>query len=470
MEKKSVNGSGAGAEPTSENTKTTTTSTQTTSTQATAAEPVVTVVETPSAPAPETMPATDAVTGAPVDTVVIVKPPKKKKTGLIIGIIIAILLVLGGIGFGIWYFAVYQNPDKVVFDAVNNLITAKNVQATGEINFYAPYEDDAETTVGFRIKLKNEAKTLPTATTAELSMFEIDLQDQSVVEDHEITIELGTVQMSDGVIYFHASQLTDALDTFFEDEDENIFAVAIYEVAELVEDEWWRISVPEIIDELSNNGIDLPGSELKEYYNCTLQAIKKDYSGELAILYARTPFVVFQNVYEGQKTDGHFIYDVSLDYDNLADFLNALPNTEYSTEVTACYNNFLRATDSDDEIVSPSDAKKITAAELKDALSETPYLHLDIIASGHQLASVTFGNLDNNHGKLTFGGYFQFVYEPAEISAPNEYRPVAELFDEVAEIVYELYYDNFGPDFSCDEDDPGLCYNGGFTFPLEIGV
>lgn len=56
------------------------------------------------------MPATDPVTGAPVDTVVLVKPPKKKKTGLIVSIIIVILLLLGGIGFAIWYFAVYQSP------------------------------------------------------------------------------------------------------------------------------------------------------------------------------------------------------------------------------------------------------------------------------------------------------------------------------------------------------------------------
>lgn len=455
MDKKSTNG--AGAEPATEKTNTTT-SEQATPTATTPTQPTVAVVEPSNAPTPETMPATDAATGAPVDTVVIVKPPKKKKTGLIVGIIIAILLVLGGIGFGIWYFAVYQNPEKVVFDAVNNLITAKNVQTTGEVRFYAPYEDDDETTVGFRIKLKNDAKTLPTATTAELSMFEIDLEDQSVVEDHEITIELGTVQMSDGVIYLRVSQLTDALDAFFDEDSQGIFEAAFYEVAELIEGEWWRISIPELIDDLSDSGLDLPDSELKEYYNCAIQAISKDYSEEFSILYRRTPFVVFQNVYEGQKVDGHFIYDVSLDYDNLADFLNELPHTEYSTEVIACYNNFLRATDNDDEIVSPSDIKKITASDLKDIFSEAPYLHLDITSSTHRLASITFSNSNDEHDELTFSGYFQFVYEPVEVSAPAEYRPITELFDEIGEIIYDLYYGTEYPDFSCDEDDPDLCY------------
>lgn len=100
------------------------------------AQPVVTVVETPinepnSTTAAETMPATDPVTGAPVDTVVLVKPPKKKKTGLIVSIIIVILLLLGGIGFAIWYFAVYQSPENVVFNSVNKLITAEHVSPHG---------------------------------------------------------------------------------------------------------------------------------------------------------------------------------------------------------------------------------------------------------------------------------------------------------------------------------------------------
>ncbi len=132
MDKKSTNIAGA-AEPALNNAT------------AAPAQPVVTVTETPasvpgSTPVAETMPATDPVTGAPVDTVVLVKPPKKKKTGLIVSIIIITLLLLGGIGFAIWYFAVYQSPENVVFDSVNKLITAKNVQTEGELNFLAPYE------------------------------------------------------------------------------------------------------------------------------------------------------------------------------------------------------------------------------------------------------------------------------------------------------------------------------------------
>ena len=147
MDKQSV--SGAGAEPTPTNTNTATSP----------AQPVVSATEAPNAPIPEVMPATDAATGAPVDTVVLVKPPKKKKTGLIIGIIIAVLLVLSGIGVAIWYFAVYQNPENVVLDAVNNLITAKHVSPHGAFTATIPAGDGYE--VELTVTAESSSRQLP---------------------------------------------------------------------------------------------------------------------------------------------------------------------------------------------------------------------------------------------------------------------------------------------------------------------
>ncbi len=448
MDKKSTNIAGA-AEPALNNAT------------AAPAQPVVTVTETPasvpgSTPVAETMPATDPVTGAPVDTVVLVKPPKKKKTGLIVSIIIITLLLLGGIGFAIWYFAVYQSPENVVFDSVNKLITAKNVQTEGELNFLAPYEKYDDSTILFQIKFDNQSKSLPTATTATLTMSEVDLDDHSVIEDHEISVELGSVQMSDGVIYFRASEITTALDTFFEDEDDaDVFQTALYEIATLIEDEWWQISIPDLIDELDDSGLDLPSSEIKELYSCAVNVMNQDYSGEIAGLYNRNQFLIFDQSVESSNIPGHVIYDMSINYDNLANFLNTLPHASYSLELTTCYNDFLKATDNTEETVSPDDAEKITADNLREAFSDKPTIRFDIHSSSHLLDAITFGDSADNNQVY---GYLKFSYDSSEVSAPSEYRPITELFEEAVEI---FNYYLMGP-----EELPGL----DFELPVEIGV
>lgn len=178
MDKKSTNATGtAGAD----------------SVQSVSSEPNTTTanpaaaVETTNVAAVETIPATDAATGAPVDTVVIVKPPKKKKTGLIVGIIIAALLVLGGVGAAIWYFAVYQSPENVVFDAMNNFLSAQHVQAEGEFTYHV-VDEDTENSFLYTLKLENKSNTLPNATNLNLSIRKTDSSD----ETSTLSVDLGT--------------------------------------------------------------------------------------------------------------------------------------------------------------------------------------------------------------------------------------------------------------------------------------
>lgn len=458
------------------------------------AEPAVVVVDqtnTPAAEPSEAMPATDAATGAPVDTVVIVKPPKKKKVGLIAGLIIAALLILGGVGVAVWYFAVYQNPENAVFDAVNHLITAKHVSPHG--SFQTTVASSNGYNVELTITAKSSSRRLPNESSLWLALNVRDASGE-LATDEALEVEIGAIQMADGVVYLKLSQLTETfeqlLPNIFPPTDcgpladclpsENPIETALYEVAELLDDEWWQISLPDILDELGDVLEDWQAEAITEIYTCSLDAMKADTSGEIAALYRDHRFVNVETlVDQTARPSGTTAYTVSLNYDALADFLNVTKHSSAATAFYDCYNaaidkasqnadDYYTEEDFDDMKISLDDAKDVTAKDLEKYLPKTADLTFYIDDWGHALRQVEV-TTDNGGSPATLSIRFDYTAQP-EASAPAEYRPITELFDEIGQIITDLYYDDFEPDFSCDEDDLDLCYNGEFTFPLEIGV
>ena len=59
--------------------------------------------------------------------------PKKKKTGLIVGITLGVLAIVAIIATLLTYFLWWQNPEKMVTDAVSNAIVAKKAVVNGKI-------------------------------------------------------------------------------------------------------------------------------------------------------------------------------------------------------------------------------------------------------------------------------------------------------------------------------------------------
>ena len=59
--------------------------------------------------------------------------PKKKKTGLIIGIVLGVIALIAIISAVLVYFLWWQNPEKMVTDAVSNAIMAKKMTADGKV-------------------------------------------------------------------------------------------------------------------------------------------------------------------------------------------------------------------------------------------------------------------------------------------------------------------------------------------------
>lgn len=109
-------------EPESEETQAEETQTEETPAEETPAE------ETPAEESAKEEPATEE------SSVIPQTPKKKSKKGLIITlIIVAVLLIGGGVGFAVWAM-IHESPEAALRDALANFWTAEDVQLTGDIN------------------------------------------------------------------------------------------------------------------------------------------------------------------------------------------------------------------------------------------------------------------------------------------------------------------------------------------------
>jgi len=411
---------------------------------------------------PADAPAPDPVAVAPSENTVLLKPPKKKfSLAAIIGFVVFGLLLVGGIGFAIWFFAVYQNPQNIAFDAVNKFLSAPSVQTKGEVSFRTK-NDEGNNYISFSVKLDNKSKTLPNSATADLTISEVT-EAGSVVEDHTISIDLGTAIMSDGVIYFQVANLKDALDKVLTEQTlpENDFSNAIFDMIETVDGEWWRISIPEVVDELD---LGSSGEPIKDLYSCVIDASKKDHSGQIAGYYRDHQFINVEKTDEiGGANKGNTYYKVDLDYDNLAGFLNEMPNSDLTGDVLVCINDYAEATGG--ETVSKNDAEKISADDIRKEMPEDLNIYLQISDFSHQLETVSFNSKSDGEYDLT--GAFSFTYEPAEVKAPENYRPVSELVEEIVNILSA--YITFTPDYGYEDpyyDEPWLDDETGLDLPM----
>ena len=357
---------------------------------------------------------------------------KKTKTGLIVGIIIgAVVLILGGLA--IWFFAFYNNPDKVAFDAVEKLITADNVTMNGGV-VVLPTDDNPEFE-SIILNIESSSKSLPNSTTATLLVTPSDDGENA----EAIQIQLDTVYLADGIAYIKVSGLTDAAKAAgLDQEDSTAFSSALFDIVEVVDDEWWQISVPNLLDEMELSAEEADG--MSAIYTCAVDAMNSDASGEIASLYKANKFI---NVEPAKNpvdsagnamtpASGYSYYQVSLGSEQLANFINALPNTAVAFNFYDCYNAAVEQYNIY-EPISAEDFSEVSADDF--SLPDDLSIYLEISRFGHSLRSVITEQAGEDE---TVSGSIVFQYEAGTTNEPEDYRPITDLFDEITELLSQI--------------------------------
>lgn len=364
----------------------------------------------------------------------------KSKTPLILGIVAgALALILAGIA--VWFFVFYNNPDKVAYDAINHLITADHVSINGGFSIL-PNEDTESPFSMLILNIDSSSTSLPNASTANLLVaFKGETEDNS--DGATLNLEIGTVEMADGVIYLQVSGIMDSLESLGVSSEDLGEAESFFSTLELIDNEWWEISIPDVVDSLELEAGAADG--IKEIYSCAVTAINSDYSGEVANLYSNNRFVevtptdriitspdIDGSAYP-EAASGHNLYEVTLNREKLASFVNAIPMTTVATQFFDCYNVAVEEYQLGDP-VDLENINEISADEIE-TWADDLHVYLEISTFGHKLRAI---HTYQYHDNMQLSAGFLFTYEPAVVSAPESYRPITELVDELSEAISQL--------------------------------
>lgn len=364
-------------------------------------------------------------------------PSEKKRTGLIVGIVVAVLLVLCG-GLILWFYLWYSNPDQVAYDAMTHLIEAENVGIEGGISIINPDEDSALKMVS--IAFDASSNNLPSSTAAKI-MFIFDAD--KVEGDPQILIEVKNIVMRDGVIYLQIGGIMDSIDSLEIDDDTRASMEYFLNTLEAIDNEWWQISIPDLLETM-----ELPAQQndaLTGMYRCAMQAINSDMSGEIATIYKQNQFVEVksskqlapdvEDVVDALEA-GHKAYELTINKDKMASFVNRLPETQTANDFFACYNDVAKQYGG--ERLSTNDFDEISAEDVEWPDSEHLRVFLEISQFEHRLRSVNIFTYDDD-GQTTGGGIVVFKYDTVTVNPPESYRPITELFDELSEMFSQMF-------------------------------
>lgn len=251
--------------------------------------------------------------------------PKKKKKGLIVGLIIVGALVFLGGGSAAAYTFWYSSPEKVISDSIINAITAKTSIYTGDINVES---DDVKMTVNLTSKQ--------------------DSPRSDIAAKVSLTVSGKTYSTSGSAIVDGTG------DAYIKADIANIAAAAKEYIGSMASDVSFNATVSTAIDKfvsnVSNKWIKISSSDLAEYSkdystakDCVNDTIKKYNDDKAAIaeltdLYSKQAFIVSEKVL-GQK-DGSIGFKIKTDKTKLKAFVNGLKDTKIYKSINSCDKSY----------------------------------------------------------------------------------------------------------------------------------
>ena len=289
--------------------------------------PIVTPLEVTPTPGQETTVPSGVIGSGPTTTdpvVVSTIPPKKKVSkGAIAGIIVAgLLLVLGG-GSALAYNFWYQNPDKVVSDAIVNAITAKTVSVTGSAEIKSKE---------YTLKIEAAGRNSLDANSTFAAKLTVETDDVSYTVDAE------ALYGAEGDIYLKVNNAQELAQSFEEQSNGEVSLEVFDGVIKKIDSKWVKISAQDLGDF---------SDDLKEAQQCSADISKrldsdnefrKQVINETQDLYKAHPFIVVgdkigSRTINGQGSLGYVLTGDSKEADA---FFTGFGNTALGKEFKKC--------------------------------------------------------------------------------------------------------------------------------------
>lgn len=259
--------------------------------------------------------------------------PKKKKTGLIIGIVLGVIVLIAIISAVLVYFLWWQNPEKMVTDAVSNAIMAKKMTADGKV------------VIDMRDQGKIELN-VKTATDSGKSKANIDAKLDVKGVEKNIPLKGDVVLDSDGTIYVKINNFKDLYGTLLEIVMESSSGGNLSRSQiETYRDQTLEKMGSEI-DKMSDTWMKISPDEIGSEYKCGINALKKIQSDEsarkeVAQLYRKNSFFTIKDSKISDRNGGRG-FELQGDNSKLSKFNDEFKKSSAGKALSKCgkYNSY----------------------------------------------------------------------------------------------------------------------------------
>ena len=377
---------------------------------------------TPSAPIPPeapVLPPAQVVTTTPSPQA----PAKKKPAKLVVGGIIAGVFVVLGAGSALAYTQWYQNPDKVVHDAIINAVQAKSVSMDGNIS-YKSKDVDVKVTLDSKSKAPNGELNAKASISVDTTDFK-----------HTFDAN-GSARVVGDTVYVKLSGIQKIVDTFGEESDDPIPGY-VTTIVKKIDDKWLSIKASDYED---------VSKEASEQQKCLTNLSEKMHSDkammdEVTKLYKEHQIItVKQNL--GSKTingTGSLGYEVEANKDAAVRFVKGLKDTKLGKELTSC-NKEVDFDDIANDLGKETEKNKATGK-----------VELWVSRFGHEITEVrASGNQDDDTLDMALRPIFN---KEVAIEAPKDATSLKSLMDDIQNAIMESYMSAYTSESGMYSDD-----------------
>ena len=318
-----------------------------------------------------------------------VQPPKKsKKKWIIAGIASFVALIL--IGSGVFAYAMYQSPQKLLGDAIASLYQAR--AASGTVSYSESKANGTKVNVEF-------------ASASQESQYSLDVTAKINADSKEYTIKGNGVYDKDGNIYFKLDGIKDALAKT----SSSSLPVEIDALIDKYENKWIKVTAQDLRDSSPQ------AEKTQKCYKEINQKLSQDsFKKDVESTYRKHQFVVVKD--ELGLRDGNVGYRIDVDTAIADEFEKTFKQTESYKELKSICDGVL--------VNDNNSSSRSNSSDDDDAI-----VNVWISQWGHKLEKV---EITSDESSQKVDAVVNLDYDKsAEVKVPTETVSIKQLIEDI---------------------------------------
>ena len=344
---------------------------------------------------------------------------KKSKKGLIIGIIAAVVIA-GGAVAGFFILNRGASAESVALDPITKTVKETAHKMTGKLEITAPIASASGTSNALIIlELEGENNGIDSSSNATITV--------KTGNTSDLVFRFDEVLQNDGTIYVKPSDMTAFVNSLISSYSQYLSTEPLATIAEeisalatKVSANWWRISIPEILEALG-----VKNEQVTKQYDCSIAAVNEMVSEAglttVANIYKDNQFLSVKKADQKISSFTGDAYEATVDTSKLAKFWNEYVTSDKVKKLNDCSGDKYTLS-----AVAPDELTAVTNSSF--------FLDID---KDRNLNGLYFSNSKEGYNVEADFRVEQGSNDLA-IAAPSGAKPITDLTADIVELVQSI--------------------------------